>query len=167
MRWSWWNLGLRHKALKMSKISKKKLLYFKGTNVAKTHKKICYANHDSVASVRKITSRWINAPRDGKLTTNKNYWIISKVGQDRPVGRHGIAKELDNHNQIVQEHLKRAGCKKKLDVRVPHEVTENNSLDHICVHKNSAQTWRNRNTRLILGGEREIMYHNNSQIKNK
>jgi [histone H3]-lysine36 N-dimethyltransferase SETMAR len=51
------------------------------------------------------------------------------VESDRHVSTISIAQELNIAQKTVWNHLNKAGYKKKLDVWVPHELTEKNLMD--------------------------------------
>ena len=55
------------------------------------------------------------------------------VESDRHVSTVSIAQELNIAQKIVWNHLNKAGYKKKLNVWVPHELTQKNLMDRIFI----------------------------------
>ena len=51
--------------------------------------------------------------------------IKERIEQDRHIGNHDIGKELNVDHKTVLNHLKKAGYKKKLNVRLPRDLTPN------------------------------------------
>jgi len=52
-----------------------------------------------------------------------------KVERAKHVNTVEIARELGINYKTVLNHLHKAGCKKKLDVWVPHELSVRNMMD--------------------------------------
>ena len=60
--------------------------------------------------------------------TDKISAIFEKVEQDRHISGNDIAKELNVNHKTVLHHLRKSGPKKKLDILVPHDLTERNLM---------------------------------------
>ncbi|KAG5305532.1 SETMR methyltransferase, partial [Acromyrmex insinuator] len=100
-------------------------------------------------------------PRSGRPVTEKVDEILQLVKQDRHVSCQGIANAL-RINMTVWNHLKKAGYAKKLDVWVPHELTQRNLIDRISI----SETLLKRNEidpflkQIITGDEKWEKYKN-------
>ena len=75
---------------------------------------------------------------------------------------HGIGKELNIDHKTVLNHLKKAGYKKKLDVWVPHELTQKNLLERVSIcdsllKRNEIDPFLKR---MLTGDEKWIRYDN-------
>ena len=57
------------------------------------------------------------------------------VEQDHHVKCQKIAEALNINHMTVWNHSKRAGYQKKLDVWVPHELTQRNLIDRITIYE--------------------------------
>ena len=55
--------------------------------------------------------------------------IVEIIQVDRHVSICSIGKELDIENKTVWNHSRKIGFQKKLDVWVPHELTQKNLSD--------------------------------------
>ena len=53
--------------------------------------------------------------------------------QDRHISSYDIAKELEVDNKTVLRHLRKSGYKKKLDILVPHDLTERNVMQSVPI----------------------------------
>ena len=58
---------------------------------------------------------------------------MGNIEIDRHVSSRSIAQKLNITHQTVLNHLQKAGFKKKLDVWVPHELTQKNLMDRISI----------------------------------
>ena len=85
-----------------------------------------------------------DAPHSGRPVTGKVEEILQLVDQDHHVNCQEIAEALNINDMTVWNHLKRAGYQKKLDVCVPHELTQGNLFDRITIFENAAETQRNK-----------------------
>ena len=70
-----------------------------------------------------------DVPRTGRPSVENVDKIMDIVASDRHVSSVSIAKELNIAQKTVWNHLHKAGYKKKLDVWVPHELTQKNLMD--------------------------------------
>ena len=87
---------------------------------------------------------------------------VEKIEQDRPLGTHDIAYELNIHHQTVLIHLQKAGFEKKLDVWVPHELSVKNKISrlNICdmlVKRIEIEPFLKR---IITGNKKWVKYEN-------
>ncbi|CAK9834554.1 Histone-lysine N-methyltransferase SETMAR [Anthophora retusa] len=104
-----------------------------------------------------------DAPRSGRPVTVNVDKIAEKVNENRHMTSVEIAKELNISHTSVLDHLRKAGYTKKLDVWVPHELTQKNLLDRISI----CESLLNRNKvdpflkRMVTGDEKWITYDNN------
>jgi len=149
-----------------------KFYYNKGKNASQAAKKICGVYGDDAVSDRTARDWFVrfrsgnfgieDAPRTGRPSTDKVDEIMEKVNQDRHISSHYIAKELDIHHQTVLNHLDNAGYQKKLDVWVPHDLTEKNLINRISIcesllKRNEIEPFLKR---LITGDEKWVTYDN-------
>ncbi|KAJ0171056.1 hypothetical protein K1T71_013255 [Dendrolimus kikuchii] len=65
--------------------------------------------------------------------TDKTDAIFEKVEQDRHISSYDVAKKLRIDHKTVLVHLKTAGYTKKLDIWVPHELTERNLMNRVLI----------------------------------
>ncbi|XP_076170752.1 histone-lysine N-methyltransferase SETMAR-like [Ptiloglossa arizonensis] len=57
--------------------------------------------------------------------------IMEMAGSDRHASTYSISQELKISQKTGWNHLRKASLKKKLDVRVPHELTQKNLFERI------------------------------------
>ncbi|KAJ0176860.1 hypothetical protein K1T71_008039 [Dendrolimus kikuchii] len=74
-----------------------------------------------------------DARRSGRPVTYKIDAIFGKVEQDRHISSYDLAGELGIDHKTVLAHLKKAGYTKKLDIWVPHELTERNLINRVLI----------------------------------
>lgn len=149
------------------------LFYFhKGKNAAQTHKKICAVHRDdgvSETTVREWFRRFrsgdfncADSLRSGRPTEVDDDQIKTLIENNQRYTTREIAEILKISNSTVFEHLKKLGCVNRLDVWVPHDLSEKNLMDRISIcdslHK------RNENDpflkRMVTGDEKWIVYNN-------
>ena len=146
--------------------------YKKGKNAAQTSRKICEVYGADAVSERR-TQKWFvrfrsgnfdvkDRPRSGRPVTEKVDEILQLVKQDRHVSYQEIANALRINHMTVWNHLKKAGYAKKLDVWVPHELTQRNLIDRISI----SETLLKHNEidpflkQIITGDEKWVKYKN-------
>ena len=101
-----------------------------------------------------------DVPRTGRPSVENVDKIMDIVASDRHVSTVSIAQELNIAQKTVWNHLHKAGYTKKLDVWVPHELTQKNLMDRISI----CESLLNRNKsdpflkRLVTGDEKWITY---------
>ncbi|KAJ0184081.1 hypothetical protein K1T71_000504 [Dendrolimus kikuchii] len=89
--------------------------------------------------------------------------IFEKVEQDRHISSYDVAGELAIDHKTVLAHLKKAGYTKKLDIWVPHELTERNLMNRVLIcdsllRRNETEPFLKK---LITGDEKWITYDKN------
>lgn len=161
----------------MSEISKEiryiMLFYYKkGKSGAKTCRKICAVYGEDALSERTV-QLWFNrfrsgnfdvedVPRSGRPITGKADEILQLIEVDRHASTQDIADALNIDQKTVWNHLKKAGYSKKLDVWVPHDLTQKNLIDRISI----SEMLLKRNEidpflkQVITGDEKWIKYEN-------
>ncbi|XP_054015895.1 histone-lysine N-methyltransferase SETMAR-like, partial [Hylaeus anthracinus] len=87
---------------------------------------------------------------------------MEMIEVDRHVSCRSIAQKLKIDHKTVLNHLHIAGLKKKLDVWVPHELTQKNIMDRISICEALAK--RNEIDpflkRMVTGDEKWVTYDN-------
>ena len=59
--------------------------------------------------------------------------FLKKWSKNRPVCSYDVAEELGIDHKTVLAHLKKTGYTKKLDIWVPHELTERNLMNRVLI----------------------------------
>lgn len=103
-----------------------------------------------------------DAPRTGRPVVENVDKITEIIEVDRHVSSRSIAQELKIDHKTVLNHLHKAGFKKKLDVWVPHQLTQKNMMDRISICEALAK--RNEIDpflkRMVTGDEKWVTYDN-------
>lgn len=144
----------------------------KGEKVSHARENICAVYGPDTISIA-AAKRWFarfrsgnfdvkDASRTGRPSVGKVDKILESVVEDRHVSTNEIAKKLKINRQTVSNHLEKAGYKKKLDVWVPHDLTQKNLLNRISIcemllKRNEIEPFLNR---MITGDEKWITYDN-------
>ncbi|KAJ0174870.1 hypothetical protein K1T71_009978 [Dendrolimus kikuchii] len=150
-----------------------KFYYKKGKNATQAAKKNCDVYGTNAISVR-VAQIWFkrfqfgnfdikDARRSGRPVTDKIDAIFEKVEQDRHISSYDVAGELGIDHKTVLAHLKKAGYTKKLDIWVPHELTERNLMNRVLIcdsllRRNETEPFLKK---LITGDEKWITYDKN------
>ena len=71
--------------------------------------------------------------RSGRPVTDKISVIFDKVEQDRHISSYDVIKELHVNHKTVLRQLQKSGYKKKLDIWVPHDLTERNLMQSVSI----------------------------------
>ncbi|KAL0839102.1 hypothetical protein ABMA28_017081 [Loxostege sticticalis] len=100
-----------------------KFYYKKGKNVTQAVKRICDVYVPSAVSVR------MHVALVGRPITDKINAIFEKLGQNRHISSYDVAEQLGIDHKTVLAHLKTTWYTKKLDIWVPHELTERNLMN--------------------------------------
>lgn len=146
--------------------------YLKGKTASKATKKICDVYGADTLSVR-VAQQWferfrsgvvevIDALRSGRPVVESVDKIMEIIELDRHASSRSIALELNIDHKTVLNHLKKAGFTKKLDVWVPHELTQKNLMYRISI----CESLLNRNKidpflkRIVTGDEKWVTYEN-------
>ncbi|GFU68182.1 histone-lysine N-methyltransferase SETMAR [Trichonephila clavipes] len=99
-------------------------------------------------------------PRTGRPVVEN----VDKITEIIQVDRHvsSIAQELKIDHKTVLNHLRKIGFKKKLDVRVPHQLTQKNMMDQIpiCKALTKGKEIDPFLKRMVTGGEKWVTYDN-------
>ena len=77
-----------------------------------------------------------DAPRSGNPVVENCDKIAKLIERDRLSSSRRIGQELGMSHQTVINHLKKIGFKKKLDVWVPHDLTQKAFLPMAKMHAN-------------------------------
>ncbi|XP_025157458.1 histone-lysine N-methyltransferase SETMAR-like [Harpegnathos saltator] len=136
-------------------------------------KKVCAVYGLNIVS-NATAKRWFQRFRSGNMDvedeTRSGRPIVENVDKimeivesDRHASTYSIAQELKISQKTVWNHLHKAGLKKKLDVWVPHELTQKNLLDriHACdslLKRNEIDPFFKR---MVTGDEKWVTYENN------
>jgi len=111
------------------------LFYFrKGKNATQTRKKICVVYGEDAISDR-MSQKWFakfysgemnieDALRSGRPVTTDVDQITALIDSDRQITVREIAARLNIGKSTVSKHLNKLQIIKKLDVWVPHDLTE-------------------------------------------
>ncbi|KAJ0183521.1 hypothetical protein K1T71_001497 [Dendrolimus kikuchii] len=104
-----------------------------------------------------------DARRSGRPVTDKIDAIFEKVEQHRHISSYDVAGELGIDHKTVLAHLKKAGYTKKLDIWVPHELTERNLMNGVLIcdsllRRNETEPFLKK---LITGDKKWITYDKN------
>lgn len=150
-----------------------KFYFLKGKNATQAVKKICGVYGAKTVSER-TAREWFgrfrggnfdvtDAPRSGRPIVDKDFEIQKIIEKDRHISSYDIAESLGICQQTVLKHLKDLGYKKKLDIWVPHNLSEKNLSDRIFVCENLLKRYEMDPflKRLITGDEKWIRYDNN------
>ncbi|XP_020298124.1 histone-lysine N-methyltransferase SETMAR-like [Pseudomyrmex gracilis] len=70
-----------------------------------------------------------DAPRSGRPNSVDDDQLLATVKSDRHLTTREIAKRFGIHHTTVMDRLKKLGMVKKLDVWVPHKLSEKNIMD--------------------------------------
>ena len=103
-----------------------------------------------------------DAPRSGRPVVENCDKIAELIERDLHSSSRTIGQELRMSHQTVINHLKKIGFKKKLDVWVPHDLTQKN----ISARMNACESLLNRNKidpflkRMVTGDEKWVTYDN-------
>jgi histone-lysine N-methyltransferase SETMAR len=150
------------------------LLYHfrQGKNASDAHREIC-DTYGVEALSESTCQRWFmrfrsgdidleDAPRSGGPVTTNDDEILALVQHNRNLTTQEIADELNIHRTTIGYRLKKLGYVKKLDVWIPHKLSEKNLLDRILISESllNRQKLEGFLKRLITGDEKWIMYDN-------
>ncbi|KAL7724126.1 hypothetical protein ACLKA6_008560 [Drosophila palustris] len=88
-----------------------------------------------------------DVPWSGRPIVENCDKIAELIERDRHSSSRSICQELGVSYQTVINHLKKLGFKKKLDVWVPHDLTQKNKIDPFL-------------KRMVTGDEKWVTYDN-------
>ncbi|XP_055635142.1 histone-lysine N-methyltransferase SETMAR-like [Toxorhynchites rutilus septentrionalis] len=146
--------------------------YDKGKNASQVANKICAVYGPDTVSIS-TAQRWFqrfrsgvevveDAPRSGRPVVENCDKIAELAEKDRHSSSRSIDQELGISHQTVINHLKKLRFTKKLDVWVPHTLTQKNIFDRI----DACESLLNRNKidpfpkRMVTGDEKWVTYDN-------
>lgn len=147
--------------------------YFdKGKNASQACEKICAVYGEGTLS-KATAKRWFakfrsgdldikDEPRSGRPVVKNVDEIFKKIEKDRYISTRDIAEELGISQATVSNHLHKAGYTKKLDIWVPHELTQKNLIFRVSIcesllKRNKIEPFLKR---LVTGDEKWIKYEN-------
>jgi len=115
------------------------LCFNSGKNASKTHDELCSVYGENAVSLR-VCYQWFSkfrsgnfsiedAPRSGRPTVIKNDQVKQIVDQNPQLTTRQIADIASVSKSTISRHLKEIGYVSKLDVWVPHQLTET-QLNH-------------------------------------
>ncbi|XP_014471358.1 PREDICTED: histone-lysine N-methyltransferase SETMAR-like [Dinoponera quadriceps] len=149
--------------------------YDQGEKAEQAAKKICAVYGPNTVS-NATAKRWFQRFRSGNMDVEDKARsgrpivenvdkIMEIVESDQHVSTYSIAQELKISQKTVWNHLHKAGFKKKLDVWVPHELTQKNLLDRIdacdsLLKRNEIDLFLKR---MVTVDEKWVTYENNSR----
>ncbi|XP_078032684.1 histone-lysine N-methyltransferase SETMAR-like [Augochlora pura] len=101
-----------------------------------------------------------NVPRTGRPVVENVHKITEIIEVDRHVSRHSIVRDLKIDHKTVLNHLHKAGYKKKLDVWMPQQLTQKNTMDRtftcdVLAKRNEIDPFLKR---MVTGDEKWIRY---------
>ncbi|XP_072756194.1 histone-lysine N-methyltransferase SETMAR-like [Anoplolepis gracilipes] len=149
--------------------------YDQGEKAEQATKKNCTVYEPNTVS-NATAKRWFQRFRSGNMDVEDEARfgrpiienvdkIMEIVESDRHVSTYSIARELKISQKTVWNHLHKAGLKKKLDVWMPHELTQKNLLDRIdacdsLLKRNEIDPFLKR---IVTGDEKWVTYENKSR----
>lgn len=146
--------------------------YRKGKNAVQARKKLSDVYGEDVLTERQCQN-WFakfrsgnfdveDAPRSGRPVKADEDTIKALIDANRRITTREIAERLNLSNSTVHDHLKRLGLISKLDIWVPHVLTERN----LCVRVDVCDLLLKRQEndpflkRIITGDEKWVVYNN-------
>lgn len=146
--------------------------YRKGKNAVQARKKLTDVYGEGVLTVRQCQN-WFakfrsgnfdveDAPRSGRPVEADKDAIKALVDVNRRITTREIGLRLNLSNSTVYDHLKGLGLSSKLDVWVPHVLTERNLCRRIDVCDSLLKRHENDPflKRIITGDEKWVVYNN-------
>ncbi|XP_026829826.1 histone-lysine N-methyltransferase SETMAR-like [Ooceraea biroi] len=141
-------------------------------NAVQAAKKICVVYGDNAVSERTVREWFVkfrrgefnveDRPRSGRPSAVDDDQIKALITNNQHITTREIAERLKVSNSTIYEHLMRLGFVSRLDVWVPHELTERNLMDRISTCDLLLK--RNENDpffkQMITGDEKWIIYNN-------
>jgi len=150
------------------------LLYYfkKGKRAADAHKKICYVYGDNALTER-VCQKWFakfrsrdfdinDAPRSGRPTKINSDNVKAIIDKDPCQSVREIATALNISHTSAENHLRQLGYVSRLNVWVPHELTEANLATRISICDSLRKRQENDPflKRMVTGDEKWIVYDN-------
>lgn len=150
------------------------LLYYfkKGKRATKAHKKICSV-YGKNALTERVCQKWFtkfrsgdfevnDAPRFGRPTEIDSSVVKDVVDKNPSQSVREIATTLNISHTSVENHLRALGYVSRLNVWVPHKLTEANLTTRISICDSLRKRQKNDPflKRMITGDEKWIVYNN-------
>lgn len=146
--------------------------YRKGKNAVHARKKLSEVYGNDVLTERQCQN-WFakfrsgkfdveDAPRSGRPVEADDDTIKALIDANRRITIREIAERLNLSNSTVHDHVKRLGLISKLDIWVPHVLTERNLCSRINVCDSLLKRQENDPflKRIITGDEKWVVYNN-------
>ena len=146
--------------------------YRKGKNAVQARKKLSDVYGEDVLTERQCQN-WFakfrsgnfdveDAPRSGRPVEADEDTIKALIDANRRITTREIAERLNLSNSTVHDHLKRLGLISKLDIWVPHVLSERNLCRRIDVCDLLLKRQENDPflKRIITGDEKWVVYNN-------
>lgn len=146
--------------------------YRKGKNAVQARKKLTDVYGEDVLTIRQCQN-WFakfrsgnfdveDAPRSGRPVEADKDTIKALVDANRRITTREIGERLNLSNSTVYDHLKGLGLTSKLDIWVPHVLTERNLCRRIDVCDSLLKRHENDPflKRIITGDEKWVVYNN-------
>lgn len=146
--------------------------YRKGKNAVQARKKLSDVYGEDVLTERQCQN-WFakfrsgnfdveDAPRSGRPVKADEDTIKALIDANRRITTREIAERLNLSNSTVHDHLKRLGLISKLDIWVPHVLTERNLCHRVDVYDLLLKRQENDPflKRIITGDEKWVVYNN-------
>ncbi|CAK9826900.1 Histone-lysine N-methyltransferase SETMAR [Anthophora retusa] len=146
--------------------------YRKGKNAVQAGKKLTDVYGEDVLTVRQCQN-WFakfrsgnfdieDAPRSGRPVEADKDTIKALVDANRRITTREVGERLNLSNSTVYAHLKGLGLTSKLDIWVPHVLTERNLCRRVDVCDSLLKRHQNDPflKRIITGDEKWIVYNN-------
>lgn len=146
--------------------------YRKGKNAVQARKKLSDVYGEDVLTARQCQN-WFakfrsgkfdveDAPRSGRPVEVDEDKIKALIDANRRITTREISKRLKLSNSTVHDHLKRLGLISKLDIWVPHVLTERNLCRRVDVCDMLLKRQENDPflKRIITGDEKWVVYNN-------
>lgn len=146
--------------------------YRKGKNAVQARKKLSDVYGEDVLTERQCQN-WFakfrcgnfdveDAPRSGRPVEADEDTIKALIDANRRITTREIAERLNLSNSTVHDHLKRLGLISKLDIWVPHVLTERNLCRRIDIYDLLLKRQENDPflKRIITGDEKWVVYNN-------
>ncbi|CAK9808456.1 Histone-lysine N-methyltransferase SETMAR [Anthophora quadrimaculata] len=150
------------------------MLFFfrKGKNATQAANKICAVYGESAVAERTVR-KWFarfkagnfdleDQERQGRPSTTDEDLIKSEIEDNPRSTLRQLAEMLNKSKSTIHDHIVKIGYVNRLDVWVPHDLTEKNLLDRISICDSLYK--RNEETsflkQLVTGDEKWIIYKN-------
>lgn len=144
--------------------------FHKGRSALQAHKKIIAVYGDNALS-KSTAEFWFrrfrsgnfdveDAARSGRPIEANVDEIQNKIMEDQRITTRQIAEELHIAHSTVSRQIKKLGLTKKLDIWVPHRLSDKNVIDRIAIcdsllKRNNSDPFLKR---IVTGDEKWVLY---------